>query len=84
MLVLIEDDWFAANSYAVPGNVHLVSTSAWLDGLEELGLIPSAAAVRTQIQAGRPNFRAGLLVDKEAENIIEGTEWRSRFRQGSP
>jgi hypothetical protein len=84
MLVLIEDDWFAANSYAVPGNVHLVSTSAWLDGLEELGLIPSAAAVRTQIQAGRPNFRAGLLVDKEAENIIEGTEWHSRFRQGSP
>lgn len=82
MLVLIEDDWFATNSYAVPGNAHLLSTSAWLDGMEELGLIPSAADVRSQIQAARPNFRAGLLVDREAEKIVEGTEWRSRFQQG--
>lgn len=33
MLVVIEDDWFAENAYAVPGNIHLLSTSAWLDGL---------------------------------------------------
>ena len=79
MLVLIEDDWFAVNSYAVPGNVHLLSTSAWLDGLQELGLIPSATAVRARIQAARPNFRSDLLVDKEAEKIDAGTEWRSRF-----
>lgn len=79
MLVLIEDDWFAANAYAVPGNVHLLSTSAYLDGLQELGLIPSAAAVRSQIQAGRPNFRSDFVIDKEAEKIDEGTEWRSRF-----
>ena len=55
MLVIIEDDWFSANSFSVPGNVHLVSTSAWLDGMQELGQIPSAAAVRAQIQAARPN-----------------------------
>jgi hypothetical protein len=83
MLVIIEDDWFSANSYSVPGNVHLLSTSAWLDGLEALGQIPSAATVRTQIQAARPNFRADFLVDQEAEKIPEGTEWRTRFRQGS-
>ncbi len=83
MLVIIEDDWFSANSFSVPGNVHLVSTSAWLDGLEELGQIPSAAAVRAQIQLARPNFRADFLVDVEAEKIQEGTEWRSQFREDS-
>ena len=83
MLVIIEDDWFSANSFSVPGNVHLLSTSAWLDGLEALGQIPSAAAVRAQILAARPNFRADFLVDIEAEKVLDGTEWRSRFRQGS-
>ena len=83
MLVIIEDDWFSANSFSVPGNVHLLSTSAWLDGLEALGQIPSAAAVRAQILAARPNFRADFLVDIEAEKVQDGTEWRSRFRQGS-
>lgn len=81
-LVIIEDDWFSANSYTVPGNVHLLSTSAWLDGLEALGQIPSAATVRAQIQAARPNFRKDFLVDQEAEKIPAGTEWRTRFRQG--
>ena len=81
-LVIIEDDWFAAHSFAVPGHVHLVSTSAWLGGLETLGRIPSAAAVRAQIQAARPNFRADSLLDMEAEKIPEGTEWRTRFQQG--
>ena len=78
MLVIIEDDWFAANAYSVPGNIHLLSTSAWLDGLEALGQIPSAAAVRAKIQAARPNFRADFLLGQEADKIQEGTEWRSR------
>jgi hypothetical protein len=81
MLVIVEDDWFAANTYALPGNVHLVSTSAWLDGLEELGAIESAAAVRARIQAFRPNFREAFLMELEAEKIIEGTDWKSTLRQ---
>ena len=81
MLVLMEDDCFAANAYALPGNVHLLSTSAWLDGLQALGLIPSAAALRAKIRAARPNCRAELLVDKAAEKIAAGTEWRSSFRR---
>jgi hypothetical protein len=78
MLVLVEDDWFASTSYAVPGNVHLLSTSAWLDGLEQLALIPSAAEVRTRIQAARPNFRSDLILDQEAQKVEGGTEWRSK------
>jgi hypothetical protein len=53
MLVIIEDDWFMANSFAVPSNVHLVSTSAWLDGLQAIGCIESAAAVRRAAQMGQ-------------------------------
>ena len=75
MLVIIEDDWFSANSFSVPGNVHLLSTSAWLDGLEALGQIPSAAAVRAQILAARPNFRADFLVDIEAEKVQDSSGW---------
>jgi hypothetical protein len=83
MLVIIEDDWFAENAYAVPGNVHLLSTSAWLDGLESLGLIASAAAVRSKIQARRPNFRGEFVVDQPAQKIIGGTQWKASFRRTS-
>jgi hypothetical protein len=80
MLVLIEDDWFIGNSYAVPGNVHLLSTASFLDGLEKAGVIPSAAEVRRRIQQQRPHFRADWHVDQEAQKIEDGTEWASRFR----
>jgi hypothetical protein len=76
-LVIVEDDWFAANAYAVPGNVHLLSTSAWLDALEELKIIDSAAEVRSRIQARRPGFRAELLLDRQAVKLSEATDWRS-------
>lgn len=80
-LVLIEDEWFTANAYAVPGNVHLLSTSAFLDGLEKAGLLKSAADVRMRIQQQRPNFKADWLVDLPAEKLEQGSEWVSRFRQ---
>ena len=82
MLVIIEDDWFAENAYALPGNIHLLSTSAWLDGLEELGVIASAARVRFKIQAKRPNFRADRVLDIEASKIDGGTEWRTQSQRG--
>lgn len=81
MLVIIEDDWFATSAYAVPGNIHLLSTSAWLDGLEALGLIPSAAEVRGRIQSARPNFRGQLQVDMPAAKVAGGTDWRSAFSE---
>ena len=34
-LVVIEDDWFASNIYALSDDVHLLSTSALIDGLEQ-------------------------------------------------
>ena len=79
-LVLIEDDWFTANAYAVPGNVHLLSTSAFLDGLEAEGIIESASAIRMLIQGKRPGFKIEFKVDKEAEKIPQGTRWRKSFR----
>jgi len=78
-LVLIEDDWFTADTYAVPGNIHLLSTAAFLDGLEQAGVLPSAAEVRMRIQHQRPNFRSDWLVDLPAPKIEAGTEWVSRF-----
>lgn len=80
-LVLMEDSWFEANVYSLPGNVHLLSTSAWLDGLQELGLIQSAAEIRLRIQAKKPSIKFLSSIDREAEKIPEGTEWRSKFRQ---
>jgi hypothetical protein len=79
-LVLMEDSWFESNVYSLPGNVHLLSTSAWLDGLQELGLIKSAAEIRLRIQAKKPSIKLLSSIDREAEKIPGGTEWRSSFR----
>lgn len=81
-LVILEDDWFESNTYALPGNLHLLSTSAWLDGLEQLKVIESAAEMRARIQAVRPSFRSGHLLDQEAMKIVEGTAWRPALRPG--
>lgn len=83
-LVLMEDSWFEAMIYALPGNVHLLSTSAWLDGLQDLGVIESAAAVRMQIQAKKPSIKLLASIDRQAEKIPEGTEWRSSVRAKQP
>ena len=74
MLVLIEDSWFESNAYSLPGNVHLLSTSAWLDELQELGLIQSAAEIRLRIQAKKPSIKLLSSIDSEAEKISEGTD----------
>ena len=79
-LVLMEDSWFESNVYSLPGNVHLLSTSAWLDGLQELGLIKSSAEIRLRIQAKKPSLKVLASIDREAEKIPDGTEWRSAFR----
>ncbi len=83
-LVLMEDSWFEAMIYSLPGNVHLLSTSAWLDGLKDLGLIKSAAEIRLRIQAKKPSIKFLASIDREAEKIPEGTEWRSSFRPQRP
>jgi len=81
-LVIVEDDWFESNTYALPGNLHLLSTSAWLDGLEQMKVIESAAQIRARIQEARPNFRAQHLLDQEAKKIPEGTQWRATVLPG--
>lgn len=79
-LVIVEDDWFESNAYALPGNLHLLSTSAWLDGLEQLRIIESAALIRSRIQQARPNFRADQMLDREATEVAGGTQWRASVR----
>lgn len=78
-LVLIEDEWFGSHA-SREGNAHLISTSAWLDGLEQIGVIDSAAKVRRKIHEGRSNFRVEFRVDDPAPKIVGGTEWRSKFK----
>lgn len=79
-LVLLEDDWFEENAYALPGNVHLVSTSSFLNGLERHGLIPSAQAIKDLISSRRPGFRRDYLLDQAAPKIAAGTTWEASFQ----
>lgn len=79
-MVLLEDDWFEENMYALPGNVHLVSTSSFLGGLELCGLIKSAKAIKDLIVSKRPGFRADHLLDQQADKIVPGTTWEPSFR----
>jgi hypothetical protein len=79
-MVLIEDDWFEENAYTLPGNVHLVSTGSFLNGLERRGVIQSAKEIKDRILKKRPGFRVDHLVDREAEKIPEGTTWDESFR----
>jgi hypothetical protein len=78
-LVLIEDEWFGNHSSRV-GNAHLLSASAWLDGLEQIGAIQSASDVRRKILEGRRNFRVDFHRDSPAEKIEGGTECQSIFK----
>lgn len=78
-LVLIEDEWFGSHA-AREGNAHLLSTSAWLDGLESVGVIESAAAIRRKILRGRANFRVDFVKDDPAPKVEGGTEWRTKFK----
>ena len=66
-------------SLALAGELHVVSTASWLEGLEEIGVIPSAADVRARILRRRPYFRVDYREDTPAGKIEGGTEWRSRF-----
>jgi len=79
-MVLLEDDWFEENVYALPGNVHLVSTSSFLNGLERRGLIKSAKAIKDLIVSKRPGFRVDHLLDQQAGKIAKGTTWELSFR----
>ncbi len=57
-LVLFEDNWFLGNSIlsSAPANVHLLSTMAFLEGLEKLVPEFSAKAAMDRIASQRPTF----------------------------
>ena len=74
-LILFEDDWFIRNAVR-PGNVHLLSTRAFLDGLERIAPEFASSAALNEILRRRPTIQPAK-VDKSAPKITEGTEWES-------
>ena len=75
-LVIAEDDFFLrANSGALPGNAHIISTAAFLKALEVLNPNCNAKSVfDAAASAGRRANNAE--VDKTAGKIKGGTTWR--------
>ncbi len=74
VLILAEDDFFLHSGSALPGNVHILSTRAFLETLYELGHIPAAKALWETIQGERPGVNT-THVDRQAGKI--NTEWQS-------
>ena len=74
VLILAEDDFFLHSGSALPGNVHILSTRAFLETLYELGHIPAAQALWETIQSQRPGVNTAH-VDRQAGKI--NTEWQS-------
>jgi len=73
-LILFEDDWFIRNAVR-PGNAHLLSTRAFLDGLERIAPEFSSTHALNEILKRRPTFQIAQL-DDSASKIPGGTEWR--------
>lgn len=75
-LVLFEDDWFVGNAISIrPGNIHLLSTFAFIKGLEKLQPKFSSSAALKLILKARPTVNR-VVVDESAPKILEGTEWK--------
>jgi hypothetical protein len=78
-LILAEDDFFLrANSGALPGNAHIVSTFAFLKAIEQLspGFDANATIENVRHQGREVNV---ATVDSPAKKIAGGTEWRSQI-----
>lgn len=56
--ILFEDKWFVRNRLSFPSSCVLMTTAAFLDLLEEAGLIPSATQAEAKIRLLRPYFLA--------------------------
>jgi len=78
-LVLLEDDWFEENVYALPGNIHLVSTSSFLNGLERHGLIKSAKTIKDLILSRRPASELTICLTARRARFLKGRLGRPVF-----
>jgi hypothetical protein len=70
-LILFEDDWFVDHDVR-PGNVHLLSTRAFIAGLERLSPEFPADGVLRRMLAARP-FLQRAVVDEPARKLKGGT-----------
>jgi len=73
-LVLFEDNWFIENDVAKPANAHLLSTTAFLEGLEQLVPEFSAAKAMQAICSVRPFNMVRHNVPSRV--ISGGTDWK--------
>lgn len=73
-LILFEDDWFIDHDVR-PGNVHLLSTRAFIAGLERLAPEFPADSVVRRILAARPLLQRAM-VDESARKVRDGTSWQ--------
>lgn len=72
VLVITEDQWFEKHSGTTPGNIHLVSTSAYLKALYKMFNIQSAGVVLKKLfNMGRANYE----IDRPATKIKPDTDW---------
>lgn len=56
--ILFEDKWFARNRSSFPASCVLMTTAAFLDLLEEVGMISSSVQAEAKIRLRRPHFLA--------------------------
>lgn len=75
-LVLFEDSWFIENDVAKPANAHLLSTMAFLEGLEQLVPEFSADKAMKAICSMRPYFNK-VHHDVPSRVISGGTDWKN-------
>jgi hypothetical protein len=79
-LVLFEDDFFINNAVSVrPGNVHLLSTRAFIKGLENLSPKFSAHSALRRILKHRPTMQAAMT-DEPAPKIHGGSTWTAAVK----
>jgi len=74
-LVLFEDDFFISNAVSArPGNIHLLSTRAFIHGLEKLAPKFPANVALQRILKHRPTVQAAI-VDEPAPRIPQSSSW---------
>ncbi|WP_305910359.1 hypothetical protein Q9L42_000105 (plasmid) [Methylomarinum sp. Ch1-1] len=76
MLVILEDSWFETHSGAIPGNVHLLSTHSFLEGLQKMNLLASAKQIWAELYL---HGRSGKSTDIPAKKINPETDWHSEI-----
>ena len=72
VLILAEDDFFLHSGTATPGNAHILSTHAFLETLQTLGMVPDANKIWERIKQEKTSVN-DAVVDRSAAKLQ--TDW---------